>query len=94
MQSQTILKNGRYELEDKVNALLHKFDIKRESFNSKLNGVNCRKLMKHHIDIINGINDTFIEVSKGDVYDFEITNKTDKYKNLLKEVDNYDIYFK
>ena len=27
-------------------------------------------------------------MSKGDVSDLEITNKTDKYKNLLKEMDN------
>ena len=36
--------------------------------------------MKHHIEIINGINKNFIEMSKGDVSDLEITNITDKYK--------------
>ena len=43
--------------------------------------------MKHHVGIINGINKIFIKMSKGDVYDLEIKNKTDKYKNLLKEID-------
>ena len=53
-------------LEDKVNLLLHKFDIKRkEFFGSILNGVNCRRLMKYHVDIINDINEIFIEMSKG-----------------------------
>ena len=32
-------------LEDKVNTLLHRFDIKREVFSGgKLNGVNCRRV--------------------------------------------------
>ena len=32
-------------LEDKVNTLLHRFDIKREVFSGgKLNGVNCRRI--------------------------------------------------
>ena len=43
--------------------------------------------MKHHINIINGIDKMFIEMIKGEVSDLEITNKTDKYKNLLKEMD-------
>ena len=46
--------------------------------------------MKHHINIINGIDKMFIEMIKGKVSDLEITNKTDKYKNLLKEMD--DVY--
>ena len=43
--------------------------------------------MKHQIHIINGINKILIEMSKGDVADLEITNERDKYKNLLKEMD-------
>ena len=43
--------------------------------------------MKHHIDIINGMDKIFIEMGKGDVSDLEITNKIVKYKNLLKEMD-------
>ena len=43
--------------------------------------------MKHQINIINGINKILIVMSKGDVADLDITNKTDKYKNLLKEMD-------
>ena len=42
-----ILKGG---LEEQINALLYKYDIKREVFfDGKLNGVNCRRLMKHRI---------------------------------------------
>ena len=44
--------------------------------------------MKHHVDIINGINNIFIEISKGEVSDVEISRVTDKYKNLLKKMDN------
>ena len=63
----TILTDGRSDqngadhgLKDKVNSLLHNFDIKREVFfGAKGNGVNCRILMKHHIDIINCINNFF-----------------------------------
>ena len=46
--------------------------------------------MKHRVDIINGINKIFIELSKGVVSDLKITNKIDKYKNLLKKMD--DVY--
>ena len=46
--------------------------------------------MKHHVDIINGINKMFIEMSKGIVSDLEITKKIDKYKHLLIEMD--DVY--
>ena len=42
--------------------------------------------MKHHIDIINGINKIFIEMRKDDLSDSETTNKTDKYKNLLRKI--------
>ena len=46
--------------------------------------------MKHRIDIINGINKIFIEMRKDDLSDLETTNKTDKYKNLLKKL--VDVY--
>ena len=60
-------------LEDNINTLLHKYDIKPEViFGGKLNGVNCRRLMKYYIDIINGIKDLFIEMNKGIVSDEEI----------------------
>ena len=40
-------------LEDKMNTLLHNDDIKREVFlGGKLNGVNGRRLLKHHVEII------------------------------------------
>ena len=78
-------------LEDKVNTLLHTFDIKGDDFfGGKLNVVNCRRLMKHHVYIINGINEIFIEMSKGEVLDVEISKVTNKYKKLLKEMD--DVY--
>ena len=43
-------------------------------FCSKLNEVNCRRLMKHHIYIINGIKDISIEMNKGIVSDEEFGN--------------------
>ena len=78
------MKYGRFNcnradrgLEDKINTLLHKFDIKYEVFFcGKLNGVNCRRLMKHYVDIINGINEIFIEMSKGEVLDEDISTVT------------------
>ena len=77
----SILKECRYNrnktdcgLEDKVNSLLHKFDIKRAVVFVKLKGLNCRRFMKHHIDIINGIKDIFIEMNKGIVSDEEFGN--------------------
>ena len=51
-----------------------------------MNGVNCRRLMKHHIDTINGINDIFIETNKGIVSDKDICLVTNKYKILLNEM--------
>ena len=38
--------------------------------------------------ILNGINEIFIETSKGKVSDEEISKATNKYKNLLMEMDN------
>ena len=46
--------------------------------------------MKHRIDIINGINKIFIEMRKDDLSDLETTNKTDKYKKILKKL--VDVY--
>ena len=68
-----ILKDGRSDrnradhgLEDKVNSLPHKFDIKRELFfGGKLNCVNCGRL----------INKNFFETSEGDVSNLEIIKK-------------------
>ena len=93
-----ILKDGRSNrnradcgLEAKINTLLHKFDIKHEVFFcSKLNGDNCRRFMKHHLDIINGINEMCIDMSKGEVSDEDISKITNKYKKLLMEMD--DVY--
>ena len=41
-------------------------------FGGKLNAVNCRRLMKHPIDIIDGIKDIFIEMNKCIVSDEEV----------------------
>ena len=74
--------------EDKINTLLHKYDIKPEViFGGKLNGVNCRRLMKYYIDIINGIKDLFIKMNKSIVSDEDIWLVTNKYNNLLNEMD-------
>ena len=89
------MKDGRSDcnrvdhgLEDKVNTLLYKFDIKCEVFSRhKLNEVNCRRLMKHHVDIINNINGMINEASIDEVSDVEISKVTNKYINILKEID-------
>ena len=49
-------------------------------FCGNLNGVKCRKLMNHYINIINGINKIFIEMSKGVASDIEIYKASNKYK--------------
>ena len=74
-------------LEDKVNSLLHKFDIKHGFFGGKLNGANCWRLMTHHIDIIDDIKDIFIETNEGIVSDEEICLVTNELKTLLIEMD-------
>ena len=53
-------------------------------FGGKLNGVNCRRLTKPHIDIINGIEDIFIEMGKSLVTNEDICLVTNKYKLLFK----------
>ena len=56
-------------------------------FGGELNGVNCRRLMKHYVDIINDINEILIETSKCEVSDVDISKATNKYNNLLIEID-------
>ena len=51
-----------------------------------MNGVNCRILIKHLVDIIDGIRDMFIEMSKGIVSNEDICLITNKYQILLKEM--------
>ena len=51
-----------------------------------MNGVNCRILIKHLVDIIDGIRDMFIEMSKGIVSNEDIRLITNKYQILLKEM--------
>ena len=45
--------------------------------------------MKHHIDVINGIKDIFIERNKCIVSDEEICLVTNIYKKLLNEMDKH-----
>ena len=52
-----------------------------------MNGVNCRRLTEHHIDDIDGIKDIFIEMSKGIIFNEDTSLVTNKYKILLKEMD-------
>ena len=47
-----------------------------------LSGVNCKRLMKYHVDIINGLINTFIETSKGilsNEYIYLLTNQYVKH---------------
>ena len=43
--------------------------------------------MKHHIEIINGIKEIFIEMNHSVVSDEEVCLVTNKYKKLLHEMD-------
>ena len=43
--------------------------------------------MEHHIDDIDGIKDIFIEMSKGIIFNEDTSLVTNKYKILLKEMD-------
>ena len=56
-------------------------------FGGKLNGFDCRRLLKHHIDIVNGIKHIFVKMNKGIVSDEEICLLTNKHKNVLNKMD-------
>ena len=43
--------------------------------------------MEHHIDDIDGIKDIFTEMSEGIVFNEDTSLVTNKYKTLLKEMD-------
>ena len=51
-----------------------------------MNGVNFRRLIKQYFDIINGFKQTFVKMSNILVIDEEIYLLTNKYKWLLKEI--------
>ena len=53
----------------------------------KLNRVNYIRLIRYHVDIIDGIRDIFIEMSKYVVSDEDICFITNKYKVFPKEID-------
>ena len=42
--------------------------------------------MKHHLDTISGVNEIFIEMSKGVVLYIEMCTVTNKYKTLINEM--------
>ena len=55
-----------YGPEDGINDINHKFNNKREAWHGgKINGVNCRRLLKSHLQIIKQINLMFIEMTEG-----------------------------
>ena len=68
--------------------LLYIHDIKREVwFGGGINNVNCRRLLKHHNEIINRIRLIFIEISKGIISDGGINLITNKCRTLFREID-------
>ena len=64
--------------------------IKREAWfgGSKLNGVNCRRLMDKNEEIINSIRDIFIEMNKGTASENNINIYCKEHKQVLTETDN------
>ena len=68
-------------MDDRINDILKKFNIKRENWHDGImNGVNCRRSMKYHVEIINKNKDIIIEMSKK--------------VNSLEEIKNMNIYLK
>ena len=67
------------------------YHIKRESWfgGTKLNGVNCRRLMDQYKVIINIIRDSFIDMNKGTVAEDNISIYCDKHKRIS----NADYYY-
>ena len=58
------------------------YHIKQEAWfgGTKLNGVNCRRLMDEHEVIINNIRDIFIDLNNGTITEDNINIKCDKHK--------------
>ena len=54
-----------------------------KAFGGKLNRFNCRRLIKHHIDIIDGIRDIFIEINKDKTFFNEIDESYWCIKSLI-----------
>ena len=76
-------------MEDRVNAIPCFYNMKREAWNAgKLTGVDCKRLMNNHDDIINKVLQIFLDSNKGEVPDEEITNVTKTRDLLLQELDN------
>ena len=66
------------------------YHIKREAWfgGSKLNGVNCRRLMDKNEEIIDSIRENFIEMNKGTVSEENINMYCNEHKEILTELDN------
>ena len=66
------------------------YHIKREVWfgGSKLNDLNCRRLIEKNEEIINRIRDMFIEMNKGIVSDNNIDVYCKDHKQILTEMDN------
>ena len=75
-------------LVETISTLIHKYNIKCDLFfDGKLNWANCGRLMKHHIDIIDGSIYLCIEINKVILSDEKVCLVTNKYKTLLNETD-------
>ena len=66
------------------------YHIKREAWfgSSKINEVNCRRLMDKNEEIINKIRDMFIEMNKNTESEENINICCDKHKPFFTEMDN------
>ena len=64
--------------------------IKREAWlgGTKLNGVNCRRLMDQNELIINNIRNLFIEMNKDIVVEENINMYCDKHKQNFNQMDH------
>ena len=62
--------------------------IKREAWfgGTKLNGVNYSRLIDEYEAIIKNIREIFIDTNKGIVIEDSINNVCDKYREILKEI--------
>ena len=70
--------------------MLQTYHIKREVWfgGTKLNGVNCRRLMEKNEEIINSLRDILIEMKKVTVSDDDIHMYCDKHKHIFTEMNN------
>ena len=81
---------AEFGLEEQICFLLQRYYIKRESWfgDAKLNGVNVKRFMDKYEEIINNVQDLFLEINKGEVSVENINNYCDKHKQFFTEMDN------